>query len=199
MKQALPQVPNETFAQPDPTNPTKPILAGNYLDGNQIHTILYYVNKNDPAGPAPSNPAGDPQFKNWEAGVLTWASRNIPNFQNFNQGGPVNNGSTPTSIITVPSANAEGNANIRIERPLTGTGVGNSFSVSASASSQDSIKRVSAFWNGKIVQDVQGELGKSYTLSWMFTPQSFNSQNVLEIQVIDSTGAVSKSSITVSH
>ena len=40
MTQALPQVPNTTFVQPDPTNPTKPILAGDWEANNQIHTIL---------------------------------------------------------------------------------------------------------------------------------------------------------------
>ena len=80
MTQALPQVPTMTFTQPDPTNPAKPILAGNYTANNQIHTILYYVDKNDPTGSPPVNPASDPQFNNWETGVINWAKANIPNF-----------------------------------------------------------------------------------------------------------------------
>jgi penicillin-binding protein 1C len=80
MAQALQAYQPETFPAPDPTNPSKPILAGNYTANNQIHTILYYINKNDPTGPAPSNPASDPQFSKWETGVLNWARQNIPNF-----------------------------------------------------------------------------------------------------------------------
>ena len=86
MTQALPQMPNTTFMQPDPTNPTKPILAGDYAANNQIHTILYYVDKSDPTGPAPANPGADPQFGNWETGVINWARQNIPSFSTqYNQ------------------------------------------------------------------------------------------------------------------
>lgn len=41
-----------------------------------VHDILYYVNKNDPRGPAPSNPANDPQFNLWESRVQAWAKKN---------------------------------------------------------------------------------------------------------------------------
>ncbi len=42
----------------------------------EVHSILYYVNKADPTGPAPKNPAADPQFNLWESRVLGWAKRN---------------------------------------------------------------------------------------------------------------------------
>lgn len=52
----------------------------------EIHSILYYVNKDDPLGPIPQNPANDPQFFNWEMPVLNWARSNILNFDSqFNQ------------------------------------------------------------------------------------------------------------------
>lgn len=41
----------------------------------QVHSILYYVSKNDPRGPAPSNPKNDPQFNLWESAVLEWAKK----------------------------------------------------------------------------------------------------------------------------
>lgn len=41
----------------------------------QVHSILYYLDKDDPLGPAPSNPAADPQFSNWESAVITWANK----------------------------------------------------------------------------------------------------------------------------
>jgi len=46
-----------------------------------VHDILYYVNKDDPLGPPPQNPFSDPQFKNWELGVLTWLLSNRENFE----------------------------------------------------------------------------------------------------------------------
>lgn len=38
------------------------------------HSILYYLDKEDPMGDTPSNPAQDPQFENWERAIQLWAS-----------------------------------------------------------------------------------------------------------------------------
>ncbi|MFA5107512.1 MAG: penicillin-binding protein [Patescibacteria group bacterium] len=40
----------------------------------ETHTILYYVNKDKPLDPAPSDPQKDPQFSRWEEGVQRWAA-----------------------------------------------------------------------------------------------------------------------------
>jgi penicillin-binding protein 1C len=80
MSQALLQYPQEIFPVPDPVSPAKPILNGNYTSNNQIHTILYYIDKSNPTGPAPQAPSSDPQFSNWETGVINWSRINIPNF-----------------------------------------------------------------------------------------------------------------------
>ncbi len=94
MDVALEKIEPETFSQPQiNTVGVKPILRGQYVDtkslldslaesgestldinsiyGN-IHNILYYVNKDNPLGPYPTNPAADPQFENWEYSVQTW-------------------------------------------------------------------------------------------------------------------------------
>lgn len=39
------------------------------------HDILFYVNKEDPTGPMPTDPEADPQYANWEAGVQDWLRR----------------------------------------------------------------------------------------------------------------------------
>lgn len=39
----------------------------------EIHSILYYVEKNNPQSDPPANPANDPQFFNWELPILEWA------------------------------------------------------------------------------------------------------------------------------
>ncbi len=84
MSRALKDQPAEDFLQPDPIETSKIMLNGSYIseDNKEIHSILYYVNKNDPLGPAPSDPNQDPQFKNWEQAVLTnninLSNNNIP-------------------------------------------------------------------------------------------------------------------------
>jgi penicillin-binding protein 1C len=37
-----------------------------------VHTILHWINKDDPRGPAPTNPTQDTQYSRWEYGVRNW-------------------------------------------------------------------------------------------------------------------------------
>ena len=97
MQQALPEVPNTTFNQPDPVQETKPILAGvAYPDGTP-HSDLYYINKNDPTGPDPANPGSDPQFNNWESALQTWSTANPQSLANLVAQQGVSS-STPSTI-----------------------------------------------------------------------------------------------------
>lgn len=40
------------------------------------HSILFYVDKSDPKGPAPKNPENDPQFSLWEEPIKKWVEKN---------------------------------------------------------------------------------------------------------------------------
>jgi 1A family penicillin-binding protein len=63
----------ESFPEPASIEPEiKPILAGDWQEGG-VHSILYWVDKNNPLGPKPSNPYSDPQFILWEGPVDEWA------------------------------------------------------------------------------------------------------------------------------
>ncbi|MEK7542796.1 MAG: PBP1A family penicillin-binding protein [Patescibacteria group bacterium] len=93
LKDALLKTTNESFNEPEPyTLPNKPMLNGEYeniitMNGKkfpQLHSILYYIDKTNPLGPIPSDPAQDPQFFNWESGVLLWAKENVVNFFEYN-------------------------------------------------------------------------------------------------------------------
>ena len=47
---------------------------------------LYFVNKNDPQGPYPSNPNNDPQYDLWETSLQNWLNRNsVPCFRNTSE------------------------------------------------------------------------------------------------------------------
>ena len=72
MVKALATVPPENFTPPDPAPAPKPIFSGQYVENGQAHSILYYVDRSDPTGPAPVNPASDPQYTHWEASVQSW-------------------------------------------------------------------------------------------------------------------------------
>jgi len=84
MNGVIQKYPGESFTPPDPYVPgNKPMLNGalvvpsaNGIFSSMVHSILYYVNKSDPLGPAPQNPADDPQFINWETAIMDWLRQN---------------------------------------------------------------------------------------------------------------------------
>jgi hypothetical protein len=79
MHYALTKLPTGAFARGNYPEAQKPALRGLWQvpgsDGT-IHEILYWVNKTDPAGPPPSNPASDSQFERWDLPVRAWAAQN---------------------------------------------------------------------------------------------------------------------------
>ena len=66
----LPDFQKENFPFPESQETgLKPMLSGQVAGP---HSILYWVDKDNPRGPVPSNPEQDPQFKYWEYGVSAW-------------------------------------------------------------------------------------------------------------------------------
>jgi len=59
----------------------KNISTGEIKTVKEIHSILHYIDKNNPLGACPSNPLNDPQYLLWEIPTLIWAAQHIPNFQ----------------------------------------------------------------------------------------------------------------------
>jgi len=93
MDVALEKTPDQRFPEPPPLdNNLKPILRGQTADTTSIiaslqnsssspnlntiidnfHSILHYVDKNNPQGSYPSNPGSDGQYRLWEYGVANW-------------------------------------------------------------------------------------------------------------------------------
>lgn len=102
MKEIFQTLPNENFEKPKEQKASKPFLRGEWRGGRtylvdnvsqkiateftppelitekvltEIHSILYWVDKNNPAGNTPSKPDSDPQFVLWETPVREWAAK----------------------------------------------------------------------------------------------------------------------------
>ncbi len=101
MKSALDGTPVESFTPPAIPVTGKPVLDGQMAGTTvtidkasgklateytppayretktfaEYHTILQYVDKNDPLGPPPADPTSDPYYQPWEAGILDWITR----------------------------------------------------------------------------------------------------------------------------
>jgi len=71
MKKILATRPVENFIPPDPITDRNPVLLGQ-LPKNDINTILYYIDKNNPLGPPPNNPSSDPQYFMWQTAIYKW-------------------------------------------------------------------------------------------------------------------------------
>ncbi len=74
MGRALEGTSPEEFIKPDPVITEKIMLNGNYQETDGIHSILHYVDRNNPLGDPPLIPASDPQYHNWEWAVQSWVT-----------------------------------------------------------------------------------------------------------------------------
>lgn len=100
MDEFLKTVPNESFNEPiiEDSYDLKPVLRGKWQGGvsnltqnvldeggvpynsiqevlsGGVHSILYWLRKDDPRGTQPANPSEDPQFERWEYSVRNWAT-----------------------------------------------------------------------------------------------------------------------------
>ena len=78
MDEAVKTFNQESFVPPLPPDPKtlKPVLKGVVERGSDgmVHSILYWLEKENPNGPPPQNPKNDGQFRLWEYGVSLWSA-----------------------------------------------------------------------------------------------------------------------------
>ena len=168
MSRVLGDTPIEVFKEPDPVVSDKPVLNGSIAEGVKVkvnkltgklatsqtpehlieertykeaRSILYYINKDDPAGDTPPERSGE-QYERWEAAVQRWAAEN-----NFVSEQPPTEYDTdyssadrPIVNITAPSQNQ--------------TITSRDFSAQVSVSAPRGVKRVEYYLNGKLLKNV---------------------------------------------
>jgi len=74
MEEALLKYSSNKFNPPALPETEKPVLNGEIK--TPFHSILHYVNKDDPRGPVPVSPNQDLQYSSWEEAVKIWAENN---------------------------------------------------------------------------------------------------------------------------
>ena len=176
MKRATADMAAESFATPPPLNTNKSVLTGksfkktlqidtisgkiateytpmefkeerDYYEG---HNILWYVNKDDPQGPPPSNPSNDPQFSAWESAVQSWVEKEE---WNTTSTAPTEHDDvhTPENQPSLTILSPKDNANV----------YSRNFNINISAQAQRKIARIEA----KIQDTVIGETTGSGTIN----------------------------------
>ncbi len=207
MKEALKTVPEASFPDPDEKpnyNELKPVLRGHW-EGNEsvwidtisgrlatedtpeetkkeivlpnIHSILYWVDKNDPLGEPPSNPNNDPQFSHWESGIQNWWSlhRGEYNFPGAE--------SIPSEYDNVHIPKNKPNISIKNPSNSASFSKDDVIRVDVEINGPQPIKKVDYFVNGSLLGT-----SKAYPFSLEFTPKDIDnigSTNDLEVRVYD--------------
>ena len=77
MEKLLATHPVEKFTKPEAIININPVLLGQFPE-NPSHSLLHYINKNNPLGSAPQNPASDPMYFFWEAAIQNWLGVQYP-------------------------------------------------------------------------------------------------------------------------
>ena len=193
MNYLLSTLPDEKFEKPEQKDLSslKPILRGVWQGGvinkdingndvvqNDTHSILYWVNKNNPLGDAPSNPWNDPQFSRWEFSIQNWAA---------NQYTTVPGSSNPTSNNTI---------SVQFVYPTDGFIAPKTkmLPVSIQIGSQNKITKADYFLNGNYLGS-----NTNQPFGFSFIPSAIEgilSTNTLKVIVTDSKGGTKENSVS---
>lgn len=209
MSQVARNFPPESFGTPPPPlSDGKPVLRGIWQGGvsywkdtisgkvatqytpretrqevvfNNVHSLLYWADKDSPTGFSPMNNSNDSQFPYWEYAVGEWLKTYQAQHPEFQNNQPVAIPSAtddihipanfPSVSITSPSAGSRVDAH----RPL---------SLQLQANARFPIQKTDVYLNGKYVTS-----GYSNQLSFSFVPDDVGNigpSNVLSVTVYDS-------------
>lgn len=174
MSQVAPNFPPSSFiAPPAPLTDNKPVLRGIWQGGvsywtdavsgklatqytpqesrretvfNNVHSILYWLNKNDPRGPAPADPNQDSQFQYWEYGVRAWLAEYVKTHPDFRET-TVYNIPTATDDVHIP----QNMPTINIVQPLNNSVIDpqNLLQVQIKYTGRYQAQRTEVYLNGK--------------------------------------------------
>lgn len=195
------EYPKEVFSRPDPQPPiSKPMVNGEYnvapvIDDKaypQVHSILYWINKNNPLGDIPVNPQSDSQFYNWENTVIEWAKQNIRNFENYNKELPKN---IDNSDLSTNQNNKSENITIDNISPENGSFISGSFNFEANIESENKISLIRLYLNNNLID--MTNLSSSRVNYDREIKRNIKEQNIVELRITDSQGNEKSKSVII--
>jgi len=214
VSEALKKLPNESFDKPDPINPSLPPILRGFWQGGEtftidtvsgglateytpattrseqsitnVHTILYWIDKNNPLGERPTNPEKDPQYRNWEYGIGKWWNANSSSYKiitDYNKPTGYDSIHTTTSK---PSFEINGVTNEIYKRNQI-------VSFSIIPTGQNQIKKIDVFVNNTYITSL-----KNYPFQTSFTPSdigNISDKNTIHIIGYDIWGNIGEKEI----
>jgi 1A family penicillin-binding protein len=120
----------------------------------EAHSILHYIDRNNIAGPPPSNPKADPLYNNFEGPVRAWAEKNGESLE-----------AKPTEVDL--SHNPENLPKITITSPGNNDTIEkDTITISADASGANGVKQVDFYVGSTLIQsDAQAPYSTFYTVN----------------------------------
>ncbi|MDZ4227274.1 MAG: penicillin-binding transpeptidase domain-containing protein, partial [Patescibacteria group bacterium] len=137
--------PSDTFPEPAPdaSSSLPPVLSGNWNSdpAQGVHSILYWVNKDNPHAPRAAGPSGDSQYTYWEYPVALWAAQNAT-------------GTSPVPVPGIPVPQGQQTeSGFIISSPQNGSSVpfGVPISLTVAQTSVVPISLVSYYFNNQLI------------------------------------------------
>ncbi len=209
MSQAAKNFPPEDFQiPPAPLTDGKPVLRGIWQGGtsykidtvsgklatqftppettqeiifDNVHTILQWVNKDNPLGPAPTNPSQDSQYQYWEYGVRKWFDNWKLSHPDFKE---TTNLAAPTASDDIHTPDKT--PKISVISPISGSTIDPNQTLYVKLQVQGSYpaKKTDVYLNGKYVLTADRD-----PLNFSFVPSDISSlsqSNTLSFTIYDS-------------
>ena len=95
------------------------------------------------------------------------------------------------------SAPPSSNIIVRMVAPRQGEFLRAETAVLAEISAPTSLARVSAYFNGRKINEVSGDLPQNYYFAFSFAPWDAGQQNYLEVEAVDRNGGVNRGGVIV--
>lgn len=125
-----------------------PVALGQVKTFKELHSILFYVRRDNPQGPPPDRAESDPQFDNWETAVSIWRDKHNAETKDKPEE-PVYLASLPTPSCNI--GNPEDVPRVRIVEPEQTKVKQGTTTVKAEIESPQPIKEVRFVMDGKVL------------------------------------------------
>ncbi len=214
MTAALANLPIESFDKPDPIDQSIPAILRGFWQGGDtfvtdsvggglateytpastrketsitnVHSILYWINKDNPLGPRPADPTSDSQFTNWEYGVQNWWENNKSKYKIVTENDKPTAYDNIHTITSKPSFEITGidNAVYKKDQNIT---------ITINPKSQSPIKKIDVFINDTYLTSL-----KSYPFAVSFVPSdvaNISDNNLIKVIGTDITGNTGENTI----
>jgi len=210
MSEALKTLPkDETFNAPDPIDPSIPAALRGFWQGGEtfvidkasgglatentplemreeksitnVHTILYWINKNNPLGPKPADGTSDSLYYHFESGIQKWWAKNSYKYGVVTEADKPSYDDSVHNTSAKPVISVSGLSDVAYSKDAT-----INFLISLTA--QNPIKKVDVFVNDLYITSLKSE---PYNVS--FSPSSISNisgTNTIKIIAYDTLGNV---------